>query len=137
VEICCEIGVKLLTMIALASFLIAIVCGLLWMGLVAPAILRFFGVPVAIGDWMLERRNQRLSRTQYIWAGGVFQWGVGMFVFFTLSKYLEWRLLGDRFSYLSLTPVDMIVWLLSWLAVGWLFGVWTAPHREGTDLSGR
>lgn len=101
-EICCEIGVKLLTMIALASFLIAIVCGLLWMGLVAPAILRFFGVPVAIGDWMLERRNQRLSRTQYIWAGGVFQWGVGMFVFFTLSKYLEWRLLGDRFSYLSL-----------------------------------
>ena len=136
-EICCEVGVKLLTMIALASFFIAIVCGLLWMGVVAPAILRSFGVPVAIGARRIDRHNQHLSRTQYIWACGVFQWGVGMFVFFTLSKYLDWRLLGDRFSYLSLTPVHMIVWLLSWLAAGWLFGVWIAPHRESTDLSGR
>ena len=122
-------------MMALATFLIAIVCGLLWMGVVAPAILRAFGVPVAISFWRLDRRNQHLSRTQYIWAFGVFSWGVGMFVFFTVSKYLEWRLLGDRFSYLS--PVHSIVGLLTWLAVGWLFGVLSAPHREGTDLSGR
>jgi hypothetical protein len=122
-------------MIVLAPFLIAIVCGLLWMGVVAPAILRAFGVPVARWVWRLERRNQHLSRTQYIWAFGVFQWGLGMFVFFTVSKYLEWRLLGDRFSYLS--PVRIIVWFLTWLAVGWLVGVFGARHREGTDLSGR
>jgi hypothetical protein len=122
-------------MIVLAPFLIAIVCGLLWMGVVAPAILRAFGVPVARWVLRLDRRNQHLSRTQYIWAFGVFQWGLGMFVFFTVSKYLEWRLLGDRFSYLS--PVRIMVWFLTWLAAGWLVGVFGARHREGTDLSGR
>jgi hypothetical protein len=123
-------------MIVLAAYLIAIVCGLLWMAVVTPAILRAFGVPVAIAIWRLDRRNQHLGRTQYIWACGVFQWGVGMFVFFTVSRYLESRLLGERFSSF-LSPVGITVGLLTWLAVGWLFGVFSAPHREGTDLSGR
>ena len=105
------------------------------MGVAAPAILRGIGVPVAFGGRRLDRRNQHLSRTQYIWACGVFEWGVGMFVFFTVAKYLEWKLLGERFSYLS--PVHIIVGLLTWLGVGWLFGALSAPHREGTDLSGR
>jgi hypothetical protein len=59
-----------------------------------------------------------------------------MFVFFTVSRYLESRLLGERFSSF-LSPVGITVGLLTWLAVGWLFGVFSAPHREGTDLSGR
>jgi hypothetical protein len=121
-------------MIVLVGFCIAIVCVLLWIGVLAPAILRAFGVPRAMGIRRIDRGNQRLSRTQYIWACGVFEWGGGMFVFSTVSNYVG-GLFGDRFAFLS--PGRMIGWLLTWLAGGWLFGILTAPHREGTDLSGR
>ena len=104
------------------------------MAVVAPVILRAFGVTAAIWGRGQDHRNQ-LSRTQYIWGVGVFSWGIGMFVFSIVSKYLEWRRLGDRFPYLS--PVHIIVMLLAWLATGWLFGLLSARHREGTDLSGR
>ncbi|HKW76694.1 MAG TPA: hypothetical protein VJN64_14280 [Terriglobales bacterium] len=118
-------------MTALAIFLIAIGCGLAWAGLVAPTLLRVFGLPVALGVWRLDRRNQHLSRTQYVWFFGVFTWGLGMFLFFTISRYLEWKLLGDRSANQHSTQI--IGALLIWLLAGWLFGLWTAPPRNGAD----
>lgn len=118
-------------MTALAIFVLAIGCGLAWVGLVAPALLRAFGVPVAQGVWRLDRRNQHLSRTQYVWFFGVFAWGLGMFLFFTISRYLEWKLLGDRSAFQHAT--QLIMSLLVWLLSGWLFGLWTAPPRNGAD----
>jgi hypothetical protein len=105
------------------------------MGLAAPGILRIFGVPVAYGTLRIDRRNQHLSRTQYVWTCGVFRWGLGMFLFFAMSRYLDWRLLGDKFSYLS--PMRTLGLLLTWLAAGWLFGVFGAPHREDADSTNR
>lgn len=113
-------------MTGLVIFLVAIACALLWIGIMAPAILRGFGVPVAFGSRRVDRLNQHLSKTQYVWACGVFSWGLGMFLFFTVLRYLEWKLLGDRFSFASY----IIVGLPVWVAAGWLFGVFTAPHRR-------
>lgn len=118
-------------MTGLKIFLGAIACGWLWVGLIAPAILRSFGVPIAFGMWRLDRRNQNLSKAQYVWAFGVFSWGLGMFLFSTVWKYLEWRLLGDRFSY-SISA-QLIAGLLIWLLAGLLMGVLGAPRRKGAD----
>ena len=98
------------------------------MGFAAPAILRTFGVPVASGMWRLDRRNQHLNKMQYVWGFGVFSWGLGMFLFFTVSRYLDWKLLDDKFSRLS--PVRILFYFLIWLAAGWITGIFGAPHRE-------
>lgn len=122
-------------MTGLTIFLSAIACVSLWVGVIAPAILRSFGVPMAFGVWRLDRRNQRLSRAQYIWAFGVLSWGLGIFLFSTVWKYLEWKLLGDRFSYSS--PARIVAGLLTWLLLGFLVGVFSAPRRKGADPSSR
>jgi hypothetical protein len=122
-------------MTALTNSLIGLTLGLLWMGFAAPAILRAFGVPVAMGIWRIDRHNQHLSMSQFVWACGVFRWGVGMFSYFTITRYLDWRLLGDRFSYMS--PKLLLVELAISLGLGWVFGVFSAPLRTGGDSTGR
>lgn len=111
----------------LANFVIAAACGLGWTNFAAPAILRTFGVPLAFGMWRIERRNQTLNRTQYVWALGVFTWGLGMFLFFVILRYLDWKLLGANL------PIRIFGTLLTWAAAGWLIGVLTVRNREGTD----
>jgi hypothetical protein len=122
-------------MTALANSLIGITCGLLWMGFAGPAILRALGLPVAFGMWRMDRRNQHLDRTQYVWTCGVFRCGLGMFLYFTISRYLDWRLLGDKFSYLS--PRVIFVGLFICLGAGWVSGLFGAPHRTGADSTSR
>jgi hypothetical protein len=56
-----------------------------------------------------------------------------MFLFFAVWKYLEWKLLADRFSFLS--PTKSMVSLLIWLVTGWLFGVFSAPSHKGNSAS--
>ena len=119
----------------LGIVLIPIICALFWIGVVAPTILRSFGVPIAFGFWRLGRRNERLSKAQYVWAFGVFSWAGGMFLFLFLHRYLEWKLLGDRFPYP--TPRHIIVGLLQCLLLGWLVGVLSSPNRKGTDPTPR
>jgi hypothetical protein len=118
---------------SLAIFVIAIALTLLWASLVAPAILRAFGLPVAYGKRWLDHRH--LSRTQYVWACGVFEWGLGMFLFFIVYRYLKGRLLGDRFLYPS--PTNFVVGLLIWIAAGWVFGVISARNRHSADQADR
>lgn len=107
--------------------LIAIACLSLWIGVLAPAILRSFSVPIPFGLWRLDR--QEFTKVQYVWAFGVFSWGLGMFLFSTVWKYLEWKLLGDKFSYQSLAHI--LVGLLIWVLAGFLFGVFSEKHRKG------
>jgi hypothetical protein len=116
---------------AIANFLIAGACGAMWTGLVAPTILRTFGVPVAFGMWRINRRNQNLSRTQYVWGCGVFMWGLGMFLLFVISRYLDWKLLGVKI------PIRIFWSLLTWLTAGWLLGVLSARLREDADATNR
>jgi hypothetical protein len=118
-------------MIGLMVFLVAIVSGVGWIGLVAPAILRSFGVPIAFGLWRLDRRNQSLSKTQYVWAFGVFSWGLGMFFFSTVADYLGRELLG------ATSPIHIIAGLVICLGAGCLFGVLTAPRPKSADIPGR
>jgi hypothetical protein len=120
---------------ALADLLIPMACAVLWMVFGAPAILRSFGLPVVPGTWRMDRSNQPLSTTQYVWAWGVFRCGIGMFLFFAISRYLDWRLRGDSFSRLS--PKLIFGALLIWLAVGWVVGVMGAPYREHADSTKR
>lgn len=109
-------------------FLTAVACAWCWMGLIAPAILRSFGVPLAFGLWRLDRRNQNLSRSQYVWAFGVFSWGVGMFLFWTMAGYLQWRVLSDPSEYPTLRRT--IGGVVIWFTTGLLFGTFTAPRRR-------
>jgi hypothetical protein len=120
-----------LAVITVANFLIAAACGLLWTTFAAPAILRLLGIPVAFGIWRIDRRNQHLTKTQYVWGFGVFMWGIGMFLFFVIARYLDWKLLGVKI------PMNIFVALVTWLTAGWLVGVLGARRREGADLPSR
>ena len=116
----------------LTVFFGAVACASLWFGLVAPAILRNLGIPIAGGIWRMARRNQHLSRTQYIWSVGVFSWGIGMFLFSTLWNYLDWRLfLNYKAWYANLG--DIVERLLAWMAAGWLVGFFGAPKRRHAE----
>ena len=119
-------------MASLGKFLVAILVFLLWAGVVAPAVLRSFGVQMAYGCWRLDRRNQHLSKRQYVWGFGVVAWGVGMFLFSTTWSYLFSIPMPNRFSQMRDTRI--IVELLIWLTMGWLVGVLSAPKR---NTSGR
>ena len=104
---------------------ISIFVAWLWMGVVAPSIVRPFGVPMAYGYWRLDRRNQHLSRRQYVWGFGVFAWGMGMLLFIISQSFGE-RLLSGR----SLPSTrGWIIWVAATFVLGWLFGELTAPPR--------
>jgi len=118
-------------MTLLAALIISIACALFWTGVAAPATLRVFGVPVAFGVWRLDRRNRHLSRTQYVWAFGVFSWAVGMFFFSVVFGYLRWKLLGEQFAYP--TPRHIAVDLLVCLLMGWVIGVLSSANRNTVD----
>ena len=119
-------------MASLGNFLVAILVFLLWAGVVAPAILRSSGVQMAYGCWRLDRRNQHLSKRQYVWGFGVVAWGVGMFLFSTTWSYLFSIPMPYRFSQMRDTRI--IVGLIICLTMGWLVGVLSAPKRNTSGL---
>ncbi len=118
-------------MIALSSFLIAILGAWLWTGYVAPAISRNFGVPIVSG-WRLDRRNRYLSKLHYVWGCGVFAVGSGLFFFITLRQCLCCLLIAESFP--RLRGPQLGLRLIISLAAGWLFGVSTAPQHEMSDF---
>jgi hypothetical protein len=118
-------------MMALGSFLVAVLGGLLWIGFVAPTILRALGVPMALGYWRLDRRNQRLTKWQYVWGFGVFSWGVGMFLFSAVWAYLFSKPIFYGFSRPTLT--HLVSELVTWLAAGWLVGFFSAPRHNSSE----
>jgi hypothetical protein len=120
----------------LLCFLVAILVGWLWMGFIGPSILRVFGVPAKFGLWRLDRRNQHLSKQQYVWGFGVFIWAVGMVLSTTTWDYLNWRFAGDK-----LTPHDaahiamrIAIFLGGGLFVGAFSG--SSRHRLESDERG-
>ena len=113
---------------ALTSFFIALLSAWLWTWFVAPAILRAFGVPMVSGQWRWNRRNEHLSKRQYVWGYGVFAWGTGMFLFFARRDYLSWRMLGDTFSHP--TPARVLLELIIFLGAGWTVGAYAAPEHN-------
>ena len=107
----------------LVVFLIATFVGLLWMGVLAPLIARFFGVPAKIfGFW----RTEKLSKRDWIWFRGVLGFGIGMFLYRTTWDLLAWRTLGDNYSQLLILHRPFLQFMI-WLAVGALFGIMTYP----------
>jgi hypothetical protein len=64
--------------IASASIFIAAMGAWLWTSFVAPVIARGFGVPMVSG-WRLNRCNQHLSKSDYMWGCGAFAVGTGLF----------------------------------------------------------
>jgi uncharacterized membrane protein len=94
----------------------------LWTSVVAPAICRVLGVPMAFGIWRLDRKNSRLSRSQFLWCYGVFSFGMGIFLFNTVFDYLDWKLLsGYPLNNRSVRIVsDFVVSILC----GLFFGYW-------------
>jgi hypothetical protein len=113
---------------ARASFLMSLLAAWLWAWFVAPAILRAFGVPMASGQWRWNRRNQHLSKRQYVWGYGVFAWGTGMFLLFALRDYLSWKMIGDSFSHP--TPARVVLELFIFLGAGWTGGAYGAPGHN-------
>ena len=115
-------------MTGLAVLLGAIGSGVVWIGFVAPTIVRALGVPVAIGFGRLDRKNRHLSKLQWVWAFGAFMWGGGMFLYSTMFDYLSWRVMDDQFSHPRLGHV--IVRLVVTVLFGALFVVMTVRDPE-------
>ena len=122
-------------MLATALFLASLVCTYLWIAVIAPLLMRAVGVPVGIGLWRIDRRNQHLSRRQYVWAVGIVAWGMGMFLGMNVSDYLEWRFGGDAFA--PHTLIRIAISFLIWALAGWQFGVLSFRHRASADVSGK
>ena len=118
-------------MIASASFLIAVLGAWLWSSFVAPVIARGFGVPMLSG-WRLNRRNQHLSKPDYVWGCGAFAVGTGLFTFLTLRQCLYCTIEYVRFPHLAGSYLGLR--LVICVAAGLLFGVFTAPHHEMSDF---
>ena len=109
-------------MLLTVLFFAAIGVALLWMGVIAPSILRALGVPAAGGLWRLDRRNQHLSRSQYVWGIGVFDWGIGTALATTLLDYVLWKDSGS--SSHAQSPKTILlkaaVYLIAGLFVGFV-----------------
>ena len=118
-------------MIASADILIAGLAAWLWTSFVAPVIARGFGVPIVSG-WRLNRRNQHLSKSEYVWGCGAFAFGTGLFTFLTLRQCLYCIITSDKLPHLAGSYLGPR--LLLCIAAGWLFGVFTAPQREVSDF---
>jgi len=96
-----------------ARELIALLAAVLWIGILAPAILRIFGIPMAFGFWRLDRRNRHLSRGQYAWGFGVFSFGIGSLFLSALRDYLNWGRIPGRitpFSAWDLALRELFFW---------------------------
>jgi hypothetical protein len=79
-----------------------------------------FGVPARISPWRIDRRNQHLTRNQFIWSIGVLGFGMGMLLLFATLSYGEGR---------HITLRSVSVWLLGALICGFGIGFSSAPHR--------
>jgi hypothetical protein len=113
------------------SLLIAILVAWLWAGFAAPAIVRNFGVPIVSG-LRLARQNRHLYKPYYIWGCGVFAVGLGLFLLFTLRQYLCCLLIAAKLPHQG--ERELAIRLIICLAMEWLFGVFTAPELEISDL---
>ena len=103
-----------------------ILAGWLWSCAISPLISRLFSIPARIG-FLTTRRNQHLTRLQFIFAIGVFGWGVGMFIAWT-----GWYLLGPALFFVyppSPTLQHILGYLLVWLSAGAVIGMVGAPRR--------
>jgi hypothetical protein len=61
-----------------------------------------------------------LSLSQHLWLEGVLGWGVGIFLYWQVSRYLEWLFEGYPWSRPS--PIRVAVDLGAALAFGLVFG---------------
>jgi hypothetical protein len=114
----------------LAVMLGAFASAALWMSVLAPSIARLFGVPLAFGFGGLGRKNQHLTKLQFVWGYGTFTWGIGMFLCFTMWDFLDWKLLADQSSGANLRPERIGARLLLMLIGGAILGFWSAPDKH-------
>jgi FtsH-binding integral membrane protein len=119
--------------LSISLLLVAVASLLLWHGVVAPAIMRLVGVPLRGGFWRTDLRNQHLSKGQYVWAFGIFTWGIGMFLFMNVWDYLQWRVIGDTF--LRLDAKHVALTFLIWVVAGCFVGFAGYRHRRDAELS--
>lgn len=82
--------------------------------------------------WWLNRRNQHLSKPDYVWGCGAFAVGTGLFALLTLRQCLYCIIACVRFPHLVGSYLGLR--LLICVVAGLLFGVFTAPQREVSDL---
>ncbi len=88
---------------------------------------------MAFGFWRTDRKNQYLTRSQYVWVYGVVNFGAGIFLFMTVADYLGWKLLGEPSSRLS--PWHLIWNLAFAISVGVSFGVITREVSDSKKLT--
>jgi hypothetical protein len=96
--------------------LAVIACPFLWTMIVVPLIARRFGVPIKIGALPIDRRNQRLSRQQSFWFGGMLGWGIGL----CLLGFLTARFIDDT----RMTIPRLLYGLVGELVFGGLLSQW-------------
>jgi hypothetical protein len=114
-----------------ASFVIALLLAWVWAAFVAPAISRGFGLPMLSG-WNFIRRNQHLSKSDYVRSCGVVAVGSGLFLLLTFKQVMYCELVVGKPPYFkgSYMGERLIICLLA----GWIFGSATAPAQNITDL---
>ena len=115
-------------MMEFARLVIPLCVAVLWIGLLAPIILRIFGIPMAIGFWRLDRLNQHLSTRQYVWGLGVFSFGIGLLLLTGLREYLDWRIVKNGTT--PFTSIHVASRLLTWIFAGWIIGSYGAAQAK-------
>ena len=107
-------------------YLCAIASSMLWIGIVAPLIVRIFGVPHKLGFWRIDRRNQHLRADQYFWCVGVLSFGGGLSLLMTLLDFLEAKVLGEKATNPSYTLVHIGIGVVA----GVIFGSTSGPRGD-------
>lgn len=114
-----------------APFLVATLVAWVWAAFAAPGIGRSFGVPM-ISGWNLVRRNQHLSKLDYVRGCGLFAVGSALFIFLTLKQYLYCEFTVGKPP--NFHGSYMWLRLVIFLVAGWVFGIATAPYQKVSDL---
>ena len=111
--------------------LIVIICPLLWLMIVAPAIARCFRAPYKFGTLPFAPGNRSLSRWQSFWFAGVLGWGVTVFMVSALLAYFS-----DVEDFSKLTVYRLLCRLAVFLIAGGLLSLWIVPRRDGKHTRG-
>jgi hypothetical protein len=103
--------------------LIPLICAYLWCCAFGPGIARILGIPMKVAFWGIHRKNLHLNKRQYVWSYGVLSMGLGIFVYFSGSDYLNWIVLGDPLTHRSFLYIGLQ--LVSCSVLGGLAGFFT------------
>jgi len=113
-------------MVYLYMTAVALAVVLVWYSVCVPLVCRLFGIHLPYGR-KAQSVARQLTLAQRVFITGVLSYGVGMYIFMTVSAYVEGRLTGNPMS--ASRWVTSLVWVGAGALLGLLCGA-TEPHEK-------